>query len=161
MSAWNRVVSALDAHGCGPIRNGMALCPAHDDHNPSLSIKEGNPGVLMHCHAGCELDAILTALALEKADLFDGPSHHERTLPPRSQQSDEHPLEVEVVGDPTSAQIGWLKRSRRIKNTASLESIGAKLVRVWGEEWLGFPTLSGGWKLWALNRDGIPRFGGD
>jgi putative DNA primase/helicase len=37
-------------------RNGywMALCPAHNDHNPSLSIKEGDDGKpLLYCHAGC------------------------------------------------------------------------------------------------------------
>jgi putative DNA primase/helicase len=43
----------------------MALCPAHDDHNPSLSIKETSEGkVLLHCFAGCSFEAILGALGL-------------------------------------------------------------------------------------------------
>lgn len=48
-----------------------ARCPAHDDSTPSLSISEGSDGrALVHCHAGCELDAILTALHLEARQLF-------------------------------------------------------------------------------------------
>ncbi|MHB1750988.1 MAG: CHC2 zinc finger domain-containing protein, partial [Acidithiobacillus sp.] len=32
----------------------QALCPAHDDHTPSLSIKEADDGkVLLKCWAGC------------------------------------------------------------------------------------------------------------
>jgi hypothetical protein len=48
-----------------------ALCPAHDDTNPSLSISEKSNGkVLLHCHAGCSIDDILIELCLTKADLF-------------------------------------------------------------------------------------------
>ena len=33
----------------------IAPCPAHDDHDPSLSIRDADYGkVLVHCHAGCE-----------------------------------------------------------------------------------------------------------
>jgi len=56
-------------------RNGsgyMARCPAHEDRNPSLAISEGDDGrVLLHCHAGCQTAAILYALGLTKADLFE------------------------------------------------------------------------------------------
>lgn len=49
----------------------MACCPAHNDKNPSLSIKETPDGdVLMHCFAGCGVDDVLDALGLELADLF-------------------------------------------------------------------------------------------
>jgi putative DNA primase/helicase len=42
---------------------GTAGCPAHNDHNPSLSIREGADGkILVKCHAGCEHRAIITAL---------------------------------------------------------------------------------------------------
>lgn len=41
----------------------MARCPAHDDHNPSLSISTGDEGrVLVHCYAGCSQDAVIDAL---------------------------------------------------------------------------------------------------
>jgi 5S rRNA maturation endonuclease (ribonuclease M5) len=48
-----------------------ARCPAHDDRSPSLTIGEGDDGrVLLHCQAGCTLDAICAALGLDLADLF-------------------------------------------------------------------------------------------
>jgi hypothetical protein len=48
-----------------------AKCPAHDDRRASLSIGTGDDGrVLLHCHAGCSLDAILAAANLETRDLF-------------------------------------------------------------------------------------------
>lgn len=51
-----------------------AKCPAHDDHRASLSIGTGADGrVLLHCHAGCTLDAILAAVNLVKRDLFPEP----------------------------------------------------------------------------------------
>lgn len=48
-----------------------ARCPAHDDRSPSLAISEGEDGrVIVHCHAGCSLDAILSSLGLAERDLF-------------------------------------------------------------------------------------------
>lgn len=49
----------------------VAQCPAHEDRNPSLSIGEGNDGrVLLNCHAGCTVQAIVSALGITEADLF-------------------------------------------------------------------------------------------
>lgn len=43
----------------------VALCPAHDDRNPSLSVSVGEKQpVVLNCQAGCDGDAILTALGL-------------------------------------------------------------------------------------------------
>jgi putative DNA primase/helicase len=40
-----------------------ARCPAHDDRNPSLSIRETDHGkVLVHCHAGCSQTHLIAAL---------------------------------------------------------------------------------------------------
>src|SRR5688572_14637741 len=40
----------------------MAKCPAHDDNNPSLSIREVDAKVLLHCHAGCTQREVIEAL---------------------------------------------------------------------------------------------------
>ncbi len=45
-------------------------CPAHIDRSPSLSISEGDKGLLLRCFAGCELTAITGKLGLEIKDLF-------------------------------------------------------------------------------------------
>ena len=45
----------------------VARCPAHDDRNPSLSLKVTETGrLLMYCHAGCSFDDILQAMDLER-----------------------------------------------------------------------------------------------
>ncbi len=51
-----------------------ACCPAHEDHTPSLSITQAEDGkVLMHCHAGCNIEDILSAIDLKERDLFATP----------------------------------------------------------------------------------------
>lgn len=51
-------------------RGWVARCPAHPDKIPSLSIKEGERGVLLKCWAGCELQAICHSMELKISDLF-------------------------------------------------------------------------------------------
>ena len=52
------------ALGARPSGGGWtARCPAHDDHSPSLSIRDTDDGtVLVHCHAGCEQEQVIAAL---------------------------------------------------------------------------------------------------
>jgi hypothetical protein len=51
-------------------RNGwMALCPAHDDHSPSLSITVRNETILLYCFGGCSYRRIVTALGLAPAQM--------------------------------------------------------------------------------------------
>jgi putative DNA primase/helicase len=41
----------------------MARCPAHDDRTPSLSIRDTDGGtVLIHCHAGCDQQQVISVL---------------------------------------------------------------------------------------------------
>lgn len=48
-----------------------ARCPAHDDKNASLSVKQGdNGGIVLHCHAGCTPEQVVGALGLSMKDLF-------------------------------------------------------------------------------------------
>ena len=53
--------------GLGGKRSGkgfLAPCPSHDDHDPSLSIADGDNGKpLVHCLAGCSQEAVITDLA--------------------------------------------------------------------------------------------------
>lgn len=49
----------------------QALCPAHEDDKPSLSVSEGRDGrALLYCFAGCSLEAICGFIGLTPADLF-------------------------------------------------------------------------------------------
>ena len=45
------IIRALKARRSGSC--WMAQCPAHEDRNPSLSIREAGGKVLLYCHAGC------------------------------------------------------------------------------------------------------------
>ena len=60
-------------------KNGQgwqALCPAHEDENPSLSIDEGDDGrVLLYCHAGCSFDSIVQSLGMSAQDLMPQNGH--------------------------------------------------------------------------------------
>lgn len=74
-------------------RGWAALCPSHNDRSPSLSIHEGDQGLLVRCWAGCELTAIVAALGLAVRDLFydaDLPPQERRRakLPPRPRAYD-------------------------------------------------------------------------
>jgi 5S rRNA maturation endonuclease (ribonuclease M5) len=52
-----------------------ALCPAHDDHNPSLSITRGDKqGFIAKCHAGCPQKDVLDALGLSARSHSDEPT---------------------------------------------------------------------------------------
>lgn len=76
MTAYARITDALRAHGSTVRTSGgrtMAQCPAHKDRNPSLSVTGIEGSVLLHCHAGCDPDAVLDVLKLSKADLYDEP----------------------------------------------------------------------------------------
>lgn len=49
-----------------------ACCPAHDDHNPSLSVylSEDGARIMLHCFADCSEEEILNSIGLKKSDLY-------------------------------------------------------------------------------------------
>ena len=120
------ISTLLDRLGCvkqtGSSR-WIARCPAHDDHSPSLSIRELADGrILIHDFAGCSATDVLTALGMQMTDLFpDRLGHHFR--PTRSRipagdilaTLDHESLVVAIVGadflehkeidDPTWARL--------------------------------------------------------
>jgi len=51
--------------------NWLACCPAHDDKNPSMTVRELPDGmVLVHCFAGCSVEEIATAAGIKLDELF-------------------------------------------------------------------------------------------
>jgi len=54
----------------------LACCPAHDDRNPSLSIKQVSDKLLVKCMAHCETGDVMAAVGLSLSDLFDRPLTH-------------------------------------------------------------------------------------
>lgn len=70
-----RVERALEAHGSK--RQGRDWeCPGHDDRNASLSVSQGDRGAVIHCHAGCETEAVVEAMDLTMSDMFDEPKRN-------------------------------------------------------------------------------------
>lgn len=61
-------------------RGWIACCPAHGDKNPSLSIREGERGILLRCFAGCSVQEICGALGITVRDLFFDQHADSRTI---------------------------------------------------------------------------------
>lgn len=73
MNPVEKVLEAVDDYEARA--NGFwCLCPAHDDHDPSLHVEEAEDGsALFKCRAGCDQAEVLAALearGLKKRDLF-------------------------------------------------------------------------------------------
>ena len=72
-----------------------ARCPAHNDRKNSLSVSQTTDGkILLHCHAGCTPEAVVSAMGFTMNDLFperegcqDGTK---KTPPERGQVTDEY-----------------------------------------------------------------------
>jgi hypothetical protein len=65
------ITVALGGRWCG--RYGLAPCPAHDDRDPSLKVKDDprkSDGIDLHCFAGCEWRDVKAAL--KQQDLISG-----------------------------------------------------------------------------------------
>lgn len=51
----------------------QARCPAHEDQHASLSVGNGDAGgIVLHCHAECKTEAVVSALGLTMVDLMPG-----------------------------------------------------------------------------------------
>jgi len=69
----NQLLDKLElVSGISP--NWTARCPSHNDHKPSLSIKETADGnILVNCLAGCPPKAVVEAVGFSLRDLFARP----------------------------------------------------------------------------------------
>lgn len=67
----------------GPI-NWIASCPAHEDRNPSLTLKQESDGqVLARCHSGCDFHAIVGAVGVGYGPWFAEKDPRELALAPK------------------------------------------------------------------------------
>ena len=70
MSNLDKLLSSLD--NVKRIGNDRykSICPAHDDHTPTLYISGNDGKLLLKCFAGCENSDIVAAIGLTLADLM-------------------------------------------------------------------------------------------
>jgi hypothetical protein len=69
--ALSDILTKLD--GVRKSRDGWsARCPAHRDRAPSLSIREDNGKVLLHCFAACTVEEVCAAMGIGLSELFSG-----------------------------------------------------------------------------------------
>ena len=85
-----RIAEALAGHRVKPLRGGNYLvpCPAHDNSSPSLSLRDGDRGLMVHCWGGCSALDVYQALRrkghnVERGDVAEikpakGSSEHRR-----------------------------------------------------------------------------------
>lgn len=53
-------------------------CPAHTDKKPSLSVTDGEKGLVLKCHAGCSVNDICRELGVQVSDLFNQPKNENK-----------------------------------------------------------------------------------
>ncbi len=124
----------------------MAACPAHDDHNPSLSIGCGSDGrVLVTCHAGCDTVDVLSAVGLSMEDLYPDGSYLVECNSTCGLQSHNPPMEGG----------GSRKRVSTYDYTDEKGKLLYQVVRYMPKDFRQrCPDGNGGWK-W--NMDGVSR----
>lgn len=84
MTAAERILPLLEGvRGRGADR-WATLCPAHDDHSPSLTIRRTHDRILLRCWSGCTTRQVVEAVGLTLADLFDNHGKDYRRYRPDS-----------------------------------------------------------------------------
>jgi hypothetical protein len=65
------IVAALKGRWHGSY--AMCVCPTHADRTPSLSVRQGERGILVHCFAGCRSEDVLREIGRTKPILNSPP----------------------------------------------------------------------------------------
>ena len=91
------VLASLDKVKASGAGKWKACCPAHDDRDPSLSVREAEDGkVLLHCWTGCDTESIAAAIGLTIRDLFPSKQRQARRGP--SKAAIEHERRIVTIG---------------------------------------------------------------
>ena len=145
-----------------------AHCPAHNDTKPSLSINEAEDGkVLLHCHAGCDLDDILKQLKLTKSDLFSNSNKNSQLLLRQMYPVNDSRAIHTSTHEALHYKLLRGKQKRSLRDLADELNVSMESLRdlevVWSPEdtcWL-FPERNGQHCICGLMRryaDGTKRF---
>jgi hypothetical protein len=95
----------------------QGLCPAHDDHSPSLSIARGTDRpVVVTCHAGCTIDAIAAAAGIDVVEFS------------RLAPTDKYEAEVQEAERRMRVQDEARRRVRAVPRRVPLHDVGQTLV---------------------------------
>ena len=125
-----------------------ACCPAHDDHNPSLSITEAENGaVLLKCFAGCSTGQVVAALGLRKVDLFPTIQNLAPTLASRQEPTAFATAEYAVAayrcGEPDRQWVYSDAEGNEVGRTLRWNSHEGKVIRP-------IARFPGGWRTAAM-----------
>jgi AAA domain/Toprim-like len=75
----------------------LCRCPAHEDRNPSLSIRDLSDRVVLHCHAGCEPQKVVSAVGLKMTDLFHRTTDHAKLVATYDYYREDGKLDYQVL----------------------------------------------------------------
>ena len=103
-----------------------ACCPAHDDHKPSLSLRESRRGrILVRCRSGCSQDEVIGAL--RAMGLWGTPG--DRTMRPVVRRDVSPDLEEQQRDSRQGIQ--WV-RCRKVSESDTIRRFFANGVQVVG-----------------------------
>ena len=136
--------------GVRAIQGGWtARCPAHDDERASLSVSEGEKGTIVHCHAGCTAEAIMSALGLSVRELFldDAQVVLQRALAPAPKTPP--PLSHEDVAGMERALRADAEAWRHVVDVLRLSTEAVAVLRLGlhrtgDRRWLAYPYQHNG-----------------
>ena len=132
----DRLLARLDGVTPAGPDQWMALCPAHDDRSPSLSVRDTEDRLLINCFAGCRPEAVVAAIGLTMADLFAAPAvSHLRAPVPRTGTSQFPRRDLEAA-----LQHELLVLAQVVGNRVSTRQLARDTrFRVLRPEWAPFP----------------------
>lgn len=123
----------------------IARCPAHDDANPSLSLKNGDNGKpLVFCHAGCKSEDVLGAVGLNWKDVLklndDGgrPSNSSATAQPSNSSSRKTHNSSRRGNDDNGCTLAEYSVAKGLPEDF-LKSLGIKQQKYAGQQVLSIP----------------------
>ena len=102
--------------------NYLVPCPCHHDREPSLSIRDGDRGLIVNCFAGCGASDVLAALR-QRGLLDNGPGERKQAPTPAPEESDEHKRHQH-----NKARWLWSKRQPLVGTIAETYLRGRKIT---------------------------------